>query len=308
MNKRPRLNLSINIPINKNTISVDKNDITLEKLLNERISQPRVKEIILEINEKTKNPNPDDIEWIREKLTKCKLQGRGSRQFDIMHPITRQHPRFKSYVCNFSPTTILKIINCECSILSDFMMMKEIGFQQYANELASSCEFEAPVIMKYGKFQMNEIERLNSSDFSVFQYDCFWFFMMNKLPYNDLKTNLKYMDSINEYTCDAIVNKLNELRKCMEQKGLYHNDYHSENIFYDEKNKKIGLIDYGQAENYSSNALTDNSNFDCNKLRMIQEKQKQKQKLIETQGGKRETQGGKRKREKKKKTVKNLKL
>lgn len=300
MNKRPRL--SINIPTNNN-IS-ENNNIELSDLINKRITQPRVKELILKINIETQDSSLEGIEWIQDKLKKCRLQGRGSRQFDIIHPITHQHPRFKSYICNFSPNSILKVINCECSILSDFMMMKEIAFQQYANELASSCNFEAPNIMKYGKFTISETQRLNSPYFSVFQYDCFWFFMMNKLPYNDLKTNLKYMDSINEHTCAAIVNKLNELRKCMEQKGLYHNDYHSENIFYDEKNKKIGLIDYGQAENFSSNALNDNSNFDCNKLQIIQ--QKQKQKNIEIQGGKRETRYKKRKRDKKKKTVKNI--
>ena len=86
-----------------------------------------------------------------------------------------------------------------------------------------------------------------------YTYDCIWLILMNKMNYKTLAEGVKDIDLDNKETCDNLSKKINNVRSCMEYNGLFHNDYHSENILIDTENdNRIGIIDFGLADTGNS--------------------------------------------------------
>jgi hypothetical protein len=177
------------------------------------------------------------------------------KKFDINEPY---NPKYKTYVYT-NGKQIAKIINYECGNLAEYMIIKEIAFQQYASELTNICDFDTPMILDYGK--------ANSTNN---RFDCNIFIIMNKIVYDNLLNAVDRIDLNNINICDSISNKLNTVNKCLEDNGLYHNDYHANNVMLNmnsDGNFRVGLIDYGEA---SSNYTTFKDwEYTCDKLRNI---------------------------------------
>jgi hypothetical protein len=69
------------------------------------------------------------------------------------------------------------------------------------------------------------------------------------MNYKSLSKGVADIDLDDKATCNELSEKINNVRTCMETHGLFHNDYHSENILIDTENdNKIGIIDFGLAD------------------------------------------------------------
>ncbi len=179
------------------------------------------------------------------------------KNFDINEP---NNPKYKTYVYA-NQQQIAKIINYQCGSLAEYMIIKELAFQQYASELTRICDFETPLILDYG---------IAKASPKKYRFDCIIFIIMDKMLYDNLLHAVDKIDLNDERKCNNVANKLNEVNKCLEDNGLYHNDYHSNNVMLNVNSDgtfKVGLIDYGEASNdYTS---FKDWEYTCNKLRDI---------------------------------------
>lgn len=239
--------------------------VTIEELSNQRIHNPNVVNYIIKMNDYvTTQPSNKFITKFKEFSSNCKFIGHGTRRFDINPP---NNPIYTGYVC-ISPTEIIKVINCQTDIYADFMVLKEMAFQKYAQELSSTCNFEAPIIKEYGRFEVTEDILEDDPDFKGFKFNCFWYFIMNKLQYNNLKSSLSNINLDDASTCDTLSRKISSVNKCLTEHNVFHNDFHEENVFFNDKTFDIGVIDYGEAESYL-NKFKDEWNYPCEQLKKI---------------------------------------
>jgi tRNA A-37 threonylcarbamoyl transferase component Bud32 len=243
----------------------EKEENTIEKIIDEKMNEGTAKDIAYEIATKIKEDDVENSLGYLFKIHNLKpIVLHKGRVFDAGMP---KNPKYDTYVYNIDNTQILKIINCDCGAPESYMIIKELAYQKYASELSINCEFETPDILDYGRIMINEDMRENQRYSAVLEnytYDCIWFILMNKMNYTTLAEGVKSIDLMNEETCNNLSNKINTVRRCMEQNNLYHNDYHEENILIDADNK-IGIIDFGLADTEPSD-FTKSWEYTCNKL------------------------------------------
>lgn len=157
---------------------------------------------------------------------------------------------------------VYKIIHCDDSIFSTFMILKEIAFQQYAYSLSARCNLVIPNIIDYGKVNFHPTEH-QPQGFN--RFNATWYIQMDRIPFPNLESQIG--DAFVVRYCNEISNRINHAIQCLKENGLYHNDSHTENIFLDltNQNMQIGLIDYDRAEVYNDQLFV-NTTYDCNRL------------------------------------------
>jgi hypothetical protein len=155
---------------------------------------------------------------------------------------------------------IVKIYNYNDNPNIEAMIIKEIAFQMYANNL-SECNFNVPIILNYG------IKKLNyNNDNNIFNYDTVFFIEMEYLPYNTLYKFINRRNIDIKNICIILSKKINEIIECMKLNNIYHNDLHPNNILvnYENNNFTIYIIDFGEATN--NMIKFNNNNYTCKKI------------------------------------------
>jgi hypothetical protein len=246
------LNLDVdNLDIDKLDI---KNEQTVEDIIDEKIKSNRVKSIAKRMAIKIKDDENEEnslqnLDFLLNIPNFDKIIKHTGRVFNTG---MLDNLKYDTYVYSIDNTHVLKIINCDCNAMESYMIIKELAYQEYAKELSNVCDFETPTILNYGRIMLNENIRKNPKyrDFlDDYTYDCIWFIVMNKMNYKSLSEGVADIDLDDKATCNELSEKINNVRKCMETHGLFHNDYHSENILIDTENdNKIGIIDFGLAD------------------------------------------------------------
>ena len=96
-----------------------------------------------------------------------------------------------------------------------------------------------------------------------------------------------FKKSMQSNNCKNLEEKVKTINKCLEERNLYHNDLHHENILVD-KNNNIIIIDFGEASNTPVNfneiSLCNKTGGKCktrtkrktNKKRIVQRKTNKK--------------------------------
>lgn len=162
------------------------------------------------------------------------------KQFDIV-----PHPRYSMFVYKDRiKNTAIKIYNYECKPEADFAIIQEIVWQKYAEFISHDCQMKTPKILQYGCGK-------NENKSEDFIYDCFFFIEMEWM---DMPTLDKQYGNINgnQERCNSVAERINSVQQCMENRGLYHNDFHHQNVLLDfdktDENKiDVGVIDYGRS-------------------------------------------------------------
>jgi hypothetical protein len=237
---------------------IDKRLFPKSQPFNEKAAQ-EIKDIMLEIYHNVETANPASAKsFLDDQMaSQCgKLRGRHQRTFEIdTTEYSVSPPRYIAYTC-ITPDNVLKLINCENDIYSTFMVLKEIAFQIYASKMSSICSVDIPKIENYGRV-VNDIDR------EKFRFSSLWYIQMSRIEYANLQSQIGNEDVV--AGCNEIARRINEVIDCLANNGLYHNDYHPENIFL-AKDGKIGLIDYGISETYNTKIYENNWRYDCDKL------------------------------------------
>jgi hypothetical protein len=233
---------------------------TIESMIEENIKSIKVKAIANSMADKIrKDETPQNILINLDYLLKIQnlvpiVTHRG-RAFNAGMP---RNPKYDTYVYNIDNIEILKIINCECGEIESYMIIKELAYQVYAKDLSATCDFETPTILNYGRITLENMKKNPKyKDFlDNYTYDCIWFIVMNKLNYKPLSKGVEDIDLDDKAKCNNLSEKINKVRTCMETNGLFHNDYHSENILIDTENdNKIGIIDFGLADSENADQV-----------------------------------------------------
>ncbi len=235
-------------------LDLDENEQTLEDLISEKIKSNQVKSIAIKMaekinqdeNQETITNNLDFLLNIPSFVPIVTHRGR------VFNTGMSTNLKYDTYVYSIDNTHILKIINCDCNAMESYMIIRELAYQEYAKELSNVCNFETPTILNYGRIMLNDNMHKNPKyrDFlDNYTYDCIWFIIMNKMNYQPLSKGVNDIDLDDKAKCNELSEKINNVRTCMENNGLFHNDYHSENILIDTENdNKIGIIDFGLAD------------------------------------------------------------
>jgi len=288
----------------------------IEDIIDEKITEGPVKDIAKSMSIKIKQDetpqnNLHYLDYLLKIITLKPIAFHKGRVFDAGMP---RNPKYDTYVYDIDNTQILKIINCNCGAIENYMIIKELAYQTYAKNLSNSCNFETPNILDYGRIKLSENMRKNQTyhDFlDNYTYDCIWVILMNKMTYKTLAEGVSTIDFNNRETCNNISNKINTVRRCMEDNGLFHNDFHEENVLIDTENgNKIGIIDFGLADTEQSD-FTKDWEYTCNKLIAIKRNRNMKSptsvsNIIETEyGGNRKTNRRKTNRRKSNRTKTN---
>jgi hypothetical protein len=196
------------------------------------------------ILESAKNVNFEDIETIfgvkisNDKTKNQFVQRPGS---DKALGVKLQYYTNNSDVnYNGQPTfTKVFIFNKNKDLMPDIVLEKilqEIFYHKQFYEVHEYCKFEMPELISYGYVT-------DSGDDSNYIF----YIKMSLIEATSL-TN-KYIDESNEYAnmkCTDVKGRLTVIAECLKEKGLYHNDLHSDNVMID-KLGNIVLIDFGEA-------------------------------------------------------------
>ena len=243
----------------------------IEDIIDEKITEGPVKSIAKTMSRKIKKDETSEnnlnyLDYLLKIKTLKPIAFHKGRVFDAGMP---KNPKYDTYVYDIDNTQILKIINCNCGAMESYMIIKELAYQTYAKNLSNTCNFETPNILDYGRIKLSENMRKNKlyHDFlDNYTYDCIWIILMNKMTYKTLAEGVSKIDVNNREICNNVSNKINTVRRCMEDNGLFHNDFHEENVLIDTENgNKIGIIDFGLADTEQSD-FTKNWEYTCNKL------------------------------------------
>lgn len=255
--------LKIQIDIPQQSVPVESR--TTDEILRQKIGPSAILDhalsIASEVNQE--KDNTENISYITNVVkNNIPFVIHTRRKFDTGEIST---PNYKSYIYRVNnDSEIVKIINYDCNPLSDYVIIKEIAAQKYAETLSSldKCDFETPSTTKIGRISVPEDLK------DKYDFNCLFFIRMNKLTYKNLIDSIEYLN-LNE-DCDIIASEINRVVSCLEENNLYHNDLHGENILIDHKNKngkyRVGLIDYGNATEKPS-ILT--QNYDCDTLKRM---------------------------------------
>jgi len=242
------------LDVDFNNLSFDENEPSIKDIIVEKIKSNYVKSIAITMAEKIKDDDNlenslQNLDFLLNIPNFVQIVTHRGRVFNTG---MLDNLKYDTYVYSIDNTHILKIINCNCDAMESYMIIKELAYQQYAKELSNTCNFETPTILNYGRIMLNENIRKNPKyrDFlDDYKYDCIWFIIMNKMNYQPLSKGVNDIDLDDKATCNELSEKINNVRTCMETHGLFHNDYHAENILIDTENdNKIGIIDFGLAD------------------------------------------------------------
>jgi len=244
-----------------NDLNFDENEPSINDIIDDKIKSNRVKSIAKLMAIKIKDDDNlenslQNLDFLLNIPNFVQIVNHRGRVFNAG---MLRNPKYDTAVYNIDNTQILKIINCECGEIESYMIIKELAYQQYAKDLSNSCNFETPTILNYGRIVLNTDIRKNPKyrDFlDNYTYDCIWFIVMNKMNYKPLSKGIADIDLDDKEKCNNLSEKINNVRTCMENNGLFHNDYHSENILIDTENdNKIGIIDFGLADTENSDKV-----------------------------------------------------
>lgn len=237
-----------------NDLNFDESEPSINDIINEKIKSNRVKSIAITMAEKIKDDDnlENSLQHLDFLLNIPNFVQIVNHRGRVFNAGMVRNPKYDTAVYNIDNTQILKIINCECGEIESYMIIKELAYQQYAKDLSNSCNFETPTILNYGRIILNENIRKNPkyrNFLDNYTYDCIWFIIMNKMNYQPLSKGVNDIDLDDKAKCNDLSEKINNVRICMENNGLFHNDYHAENILIDTENdNKIGIIDFGLAD------------------------------------------------------------
>ena len=165
----------------------------------------------------------------------------------------------KTFVYKYTINGVTKIIklynyNSSQNKTIDFRIVNEIACQEYSFKKSTECNFNVPRIFEYRKIYIN-VDENNKNN--TFIYDTIFYIIME---YVDLPTlNNFFYDNKDKNICKNIVNKLNNIIKCMERNNIYHNDLHLNNILINYINiddYSIYIIDYGESTNTDPSIFT----------------------------------------------------
>ena len=245
----PFPHLKIKIP---SLPSPNNNDnLTMEELIDQKITVKKINEISKNIWNKLLKKDDNYYRNMYDYIlfngyTDLKYTHR--RQFDLNK---RKNPLYISHIYA-NDNYVMKIFDYQCGTEQDFIIIKEMAFQMYASTLMKICNFKTPIIQKYGKFSVNIDE---SKTFGPnLEYDCVFYILMDKLKYITLHEKLQKLD-IDSDNCEILSSKLNNLNKCLIDNGIYHNDYHIQNIMVSNNKSNdiskldLGILDYGKSSN-----------------------------------------------------------
>lgn len=112
-------------------------------------------------------------------------------------------------------------------------ILSEIYFQKKAEStrLKNECSYTTPKIIKYGF--------LKGKTLSIR-----YFYIL----YENIGENTKMLSSfLAEKECCEVVELLKDTDRCLRKNNIFHNDLHENNVYYNGKSKKLGLLDFGEA-------------------------------------------------------------
>jgi hypothetical protein len=246
--KRPNFlsNLFINVNAEPDITGRTTNNNALAELISDFKTLNHDKEELLEVANsvyQSEYNNQESVyEFIRNTIETCgkPIAVHQRKQFDIL-----PHPRYSMFVYkDRNKNTAIKIYNYECTPEADFAILQEIVWQKYAERISNICQMKTPTIIQYGRCKN---EKLSEN----FMYNCFFFIEMEWM---DMPTLDKQYDNINGNAekCNSVADRINGVQQCMEDKGLYHNDFHHQNVLLDfngtnRNNINVGVLDYGRS-------------------------------------------------------------
>jgi serine/threonine protein kinase len=180
--------------------------------------------------------------------------------------------KYNSSVYVDSQTKIVKIVeynnNFPCA---DFDLVKEVATQKYVYDIiAPKCVFRTPRILRFGKVDL---------DSSSGNYNCVFFIVMEKVVDPMLKT---YLATASAEERIRVNDKLTEIKKCLSDNNIYHNDIHEENVMVG-TDGSITIIDWGRGS----------TEFDYTKLKDSVTTLKQS---VKNNGGRKKTRRQRRRR------------
>lgn len=213
-----------------------KKTMSVKDIINEKIFNPTIKSIFLAV---AKNCSIFANKTYLLNIIKQKpYSSHAARAF-----ITPQNPTVYGdnyiYVNN---TYVVKVINYQDNPEAEFDIINEIAMQLYANTLKHTCDINVPNIVNYGKVCLSDTEKIHNS----FNHNCFFYFTMNKI--DDMSLD-KFAKTVSPDICEPVVKKANEVNQCLIEHGLYHNDYHAQNVLADEQGD-ITILDFGNATDH----------------------------------------------------------
>lgn len=159
---------------------------------------------------------------------------------------------YKTYV--FIPKNkdenVIKVYDCENTIVSEYNVIKEIVMQIYAHSLISKSNIIVPKIINYSKkTPIDSYENKNIVGRIKYIIEMEYIKDFTDLKKFLLKNVRSMEESIIPNKFDLLCEKINDGIKFFEDNGIFHNDLHYENIMVSGtlKNPKICFIDYGKA-------------------------------------------------------------
>lgn len=220
---------------------------TVKELIDDfknNIDKQEVKNITNDVYRNAYNSQESVLDIIMTFVNETPNTTHQRKRFDI-YP----NPRYNMYVYK-RDNSAYKVYNYERSSVADFAILREIIWQKYAHSISQTCEMKVPKIQKYGYAE-------NKYDNEHFPYSCFFLIQMEWIDMPTLKKSKPKKD------CESLAIRVNDIQTCMKTNGLYHNDYHYENILLGE-NGEIGVIDFGRS-NYASDVLVNRNIYHCDK-------------------------------------------
>lgn len=142
---------------------------------------------------------------------------------------------YNSSVYVDSQTKIVKIVEYKNNFAcADFDLVKEVATQKYVYDIiAPKCAFRTPRILRFGKVDLHS---------SSGNYNCVFFIVMEKVVDPMLKT---YLETASAEERIRVNDKLTEIKKCLSDNNIYHNDIHEENVMVG-TDGSITIIDWGR--------------------------------------------------------------
>ncbi len=236
-------NLSINIDDGFESLSMDNQ---LNTLIENFKTFNNDKEELLEVANDVYTSNYDNQDsvskFIRNTIKKCgePIAVHHRRQFDI-----EPNPKYSAFVYkDTQKNRAIKIYNYDCSDVADFAILQEIVWQKYAERISDICQMKIPAIIRYGRCTNKKLSKR-------FNRDCLFFIEMEWMNMPTLETQYSNING-NAEKCNSVAERINGVQQCMEDKGLYHNDFHHQNVLLDfngtdRNNINVGVIDYGKS-------------------------------------------------------------
>ena len=144
-------------------------------------------------------------------------------------------------------------------------ILSEVYYHKIFYGLQKSCNFKAPRLIEYGYVTNSESEVVtdkNGNSETIDLSNLFMFYIKMEIIHDTQVSELQGDTSLSK--CNEILDKLRVINNCLEDKGLYHNDLHEENVLFN-KQGEIVIIDFGEA----TNTLTEFSTLDtfCSRLK-----------------------------------------